>query len=147
MKKYTNIIIFTTLLILLDQISKYFFYDKWLFSDRWIIQSAFNTGISRSLPIPQLITIILTIIIILAVIYYHHKKQISTRATIFIIWWAIWNLIDRIFLWWVRDFILAFKRFPIFNLADIFINIGLILIVLKEFFWFWQKYYWKNKNY
>ena len=147
MKKYTNTIIFATLLIVLDQISKYFFYDKGLFSDRWIIQSAFNTGISRSLAIPQLITVVLTLFIIGAVFYYYHKKQISKRATIFLIWWAIWNLIDRIFLWWVRDFILAFKRFPIFNLADIFINVWLVLIVLKEFFGFWQKFSWKNRNY
>ncbi len=147
MKKQLTTLIWTTLLILLDQISKYFFYDKALFSDRAIIQTAFNTGISRSLPIPQLITIVLTLFIIGAVIYYYHKKQISKRATIFIIWWAIWNLIDRIFLWWVRDFIFAFKRFPIFNFADIFINIWLVLIVLKEVFGIWQKYPWKNKNY
>jgi lipoprotein signal peptidase len=147
MKKHTTTIIFSTLLIILDQISKYFFYDKNLLSNREIIQSAFNTGISRSLPIPKLVTIVLTFFIIGAVIYYYHKKQISKRATIFIVWWAIWNLIDRIFLWWVRDFILAFKRFPIFNLADIFINIWLVLIVLKEFFGFWQKFSWKTKNY
>lgn len=135
MKKYTSILISTPLLILLDQISKYFFYDKGLFSSRWIIQSAFNTWISRSLPIPQLITIILSTIIIIFVIYYYHKNKISKQATIFLVWWAIWNLIDRIFLWWVRDFISIWNRFPIFNIADILVNVWVLIFVYQEFFW------------
>lgn len=135
MKKQLPILIWTPLLIFLDQISKYFFYNQGLFSNRWTVQPVLNTGISRSLPIPQIITIVLTVLIISTIIYYYTKKQISKRAAIFLIWWAIWNLIDRIFLWWVRDFILAFHQFPIFNLADMFINIWLILVIRKEFFW------------
>jgi signal peptidase II len=147
MKKHLLILIRTPLLILLDQISKYLFYDQNYLNNLNIIQPAFNTWISRSLPIPQLITMILTIIIIAFVIYYYQKNKISKREIIFIIWWAIGNLIDRIFLGWVRDFISVWNRFPIFNIADILINIGLIFVVLKEFFGIWQKYSWKTKNY
>lgn len=131
MKKYLPILMRTPLLILLDQISKYFFYDKLFLSNRSIIQGAFNTGISRSLPIPQLITIILTIIVIILIFYYYHNNKISWIAIIFLIWWAIWNLIDRILLWWVRDFISIWNRFPIFNLADILINIWVIILIYK----------------
>jgi len=135
------------MLIVIDQVSKHFFYDKLFLSERSIIQTAFNTGISRSIAIPQIITIIWTILILGILIYLCYKKQISKWATIFLIWWAIGNLIDRIFLWWVRDFILLFKRFPIFNLADVFINIGVVFVVLKELFGIWQKTSWKKENY
>lgn len=49
----------------------------------------------------------------------------------FFIGGAVGNLIDRIFFGYVRDFIrLDFVNFPIFNMADIFINIGVVLIVI-----------------
>ncbi|HKL44284.1 MAG TPA: signal peptidase II [Candidatus Absconditabacterales bacterium] len=134
MKKHTSTIIFTTILILLDQISKYFFYNQNLLNNLKIIQPAFNTGISRSLPIPQLITILLTIGIIILLIILYSKNKISKRVVIFVLAGAIGNLIDRIFLGGVKDFIKVFDWFPIFNLADIFINIGIILLILKELF-------------
>jgi len=146
-KNILKISFLSIMLIVIDQVSKHFFYDKLFLSERSIIQPAFNTGISRSIAIPQIITIIWTILILGILIYLCYKKQISKWATIFLIWWAIGNLIDRIFLWWVRDFILLFNRFPIFNLADVFISIGVILIVFKELLGIWQKSSWKIKNY
>ncbi len=146
-KNILKISFLSIMLIVIDQVSKHFFYDKLFLSERSIIQTAFNTGISRSIAIPQIITIIWTILILGILIYLCYKKQISKWATIFLIWWAIGNLIDRIFLWWVRDFILLFNRFPIFNLADVFISIGVILIVFKELLGIWQKSSWKIKNY
>ncbi len=146
-KNILKISFLSIILIAIDQVSKHFFYDKLFLSERSIIQPAFNTGISRSIAIPQIITIIWTILILGILIYLCYTKQISKWATIFLIWWAIGNLIDRIFLWWVRDFILLFNRFPIFNLADVFISIGVILIVFKELLGIWQKSSWKIKNY
>jgi len=44
---------------------------------------------------------------------------------------AVGNLVDRIFLGYVRDFLrLDFVDFAIFNLADVFINIGVVLLVV-----------------
>lgn len=146
-KNILKISFLSIILIAIDQVSKHFFYDKLFLSERSIIQTAFNTGISRSIAIPQIITIIWTILILGILIYLCYTKQISKWATIFLIWWAIGNLIDRIFLWWVRDFILLFNRFPIFNLADVFISIGVILMVFKELLGIWQKSSWKIKNY
>ena len=147
MKKKSLTIILTTLLIWLDQISKYFFYDKWFLNNLEIFQSSFNTWISRSLPIPQLITIILTRWVVSFLIRLYSKDKISKRVIIFLVAWALGNLIDRMFLSGVKDFIKLFDRFPIFNLADIFINIWVILLIIKELFNKWQKWSWKNKNY
>lgn len=134
MKKRPSFIIFTILLFILDQISKYFFYNQKVFSNISIIEPAFNTWISRSLPINLYFVIIVSIIMIVFLILLYKKNIIWKWATIFIIWWTIWNLIDRIYLWWVRDFIQIFNRFPIFNLADIFICTGTALIIIQELF-------------
>ncbi|HRU50173.1 MAG TPA: signal peptidase II [Candidatus Absconditabacterales bacterium] len=146
-KNILKISFLSIMLIVIDQVSKHFFYDKLFLSERSIIQTAFNTGISRSIAIPQIITIIGTILILGILIYLCYKKQISKGATIFLIGGAIGNLIDRIFLGGVRDFILLFNRFPIFNLADVFISIGVILIVFKELLGIGQKSSGKIKNY
>ena len=132
MKNRIMAILYIVILVLLDQISKYFFYDKWFLW--WIFEPAFNTGISRSLPINMVVIIILTLIITAAIILLYKKNYIWKWAMIFLVWWTIWNLIDRIFLWWVRDFILVFKRFPVFNLADTFICTWAWLIIIKELF-------------
>ena len=48
---------------------------------------------------------------------------------------AIGNLFDRIWLGYVRDFLrFEFMNFPIFNLADVFINIGVIMILVHIIF-------------
>ena len=144
MKKYSLTIFLTTLLITIDQITKYFFYDQGLLNNLNIIEPAFNTGISRSLPVPYLLTIFVTVLILWYLIALYRNNKISKRVVIFVLAGAIWNLIDRIYLWGVKDFILAFERFPIFNLADIFINIWIITLIYQEIF---KKTTWKNKIY
>jgi len=134
MKKRLSTFIFIIIFIFLDQISKYFFYDNTLLENLPLIQPSFNTGISRSLPVNIILVIVLTIIISILILFWYKKNYIWKRATIFLIWWTLGNLIDRIFLWWVRDFILIFNRFPVFNLADTFICTWAGLIVIKELF-------------
>ncbi len=50
----------------------------------------------------------------------------------FVIGGALGNILDRLFLGHVRDFIhLVFIRWPVFNLADTFISIGAIIMILS----------------
>lgn len=134
MKKRISLIIFTVIFVLLDQASKYYFYNNAFLSSTQFFEPSFNTGVSRSLPVNLILVILLTIIISVLILIWYKKNYIWKRATIFLIWWTLGNLIDRIFLWWVRDFILVFKRFPVFNLADIFICTWTALIIIKEIF-------------
>lgn len=127
-------IILAIFLLILDQISKYFFYNQNLLSDFLFIRPSFNTGISRSLPIHLYIVIAVSIIAIIVLLVLSQKKRISQISFVFLLSWTIWNLIDRIFLWWVRDFInIQVFNFPIFNIADVLLNIGIIILLIQEF--------------
>lgn len=134
MKKRLSTAIFIIIFILLDQVSKYFFYNNEFLANLSFFEPSFNTWISRSLPVNLILVIVLTIIITVLILIWYKKNYIWRRATIFLIWWTLGNLIDRIFLWWVRDFILVFNRFPVFNLADTFICTWAALIIIKELF-------------
>jgi len=127
-------LLYILLLTIFDQISKYFFYNQNFLSNLPIFTPAFNTWVSRSLPINIYFVIIISIIMIIVIAILYKKESIWKRATIFLIWWTIWNLLDRILLWWVRDFIQLFQRFPIFNIADTFICTWAALIIIKELF-------------
>lgn len=134
MKKRISLIIFIITFVLLDQASKHIFYDNAFLENTRLFEPSFNTWISRSLPVNLILVIVLTIIISVWILIWYKKNYIWKRATIFLIWWTLGNLIDRIFLWWVRDFLLVFKRFPVFNLADTFICTWAALIIIKELF-------------
>lgn len=85
----------------------------------------------------QIFLIGLTSVIIAVMLYYLIKLPKTAIgkwyrvALVLIISGAIGNLIDRISLQYVRDFI-YFKliNFPIFNVADIFVVCGVILLML-----------------
>ncbi|EKE26044.1 MAG: hypothetical protein ACD_4C00459G0008 [uncultured bacterium (gcode 4)] len=94
-----------------------------------------NPWIAFSLPIEWLILKILTFIIISSIIYYYFKYEKSKWNIIqiaywLIIWWAIWNWLERLIYSSVIDFI-SLKYFAIFNFADIFINIWVIILIFS----------------
>ena len=89
----------------------------------------------------QIFLVIITSIIILAMMIYYHKLpktywgKWSRVSFIMIISGAIGNLIDRVYLNYVRDF-LYFKLidFPVFNVADILVVVGVGLLILAMIF-------------
>ena len=96
-----------------------------------------NTGIAYGLGSESVILVIFTNIFILtalAIIWYKKRKELYTAiqyAFAIIMAGGISNLIDRIFRGYVIDFI-DFNQvieYPIFNIADIFIVVGLFIII------------------
>lgn len=103
-------------------------------------------------------TILLTIVsavmfVIMLVFYVLRVRQVKEKSSI---WLAvsmglvcggcIGNLIDRIFLGYVRDFInFQFMSFPVFNFADIALTIGMIVLVVY-FLFFYAKEEPKKEN-
>lgn len=130
-----RLIIYTKLIILLDQLTKYFARTK-ISTSIPLIKNIFhltpttNTGIVFGLFQNANLFFIFTTIIIIALMFYffkYFKKQ--KIAFTFIIAGAFSNLIDRIFLGYVFDFI-DFRIWPIFNIADAFISISIIYLII-----------------
>ncbi len=123
----------------IDQLSKYFVEIK-LIEKYSIINNFFtleysqNYGIAFGISIPQ-IFIILSIIIFLPIIIIFLLKELSLSKNItkiiiaLIIGGGLGNLIDRLTRGFVVDFISIWK-WPIFNLADIYISLALLLIII-----------------
>ncbi len=111
------------LLIILDQITKYFF------------GNIHNYGAAFS--ILQGYTIFLIsfsfIALIICVYYFLKEKDKKIKfALMFLISGITGNLIDRVYFGYVRDFI-DLKIWPVFNLADSFNVIGVFLIIYFSF--------------
>ena len=94
--------------------------------------AAFNI-LSGSRLFLSLISIISTIIL-MYLIFIRKDNRINKYGLSFIVAGSIGNGIDRIFYGYVIDFIkIKFVDFPVFNIADIAINIG-ILVMIKNYF-------------
>lgn len=82
---------------------------------------------------------IISVVAIISIILYMHKMEAehsfySRFGFLFILAGAIGNFIDRFFRGYVVDFIDFRGIWPyIFNMADVFINIGVFLIILEYF--------------
>lgn len=105
---------------------------------------AWNKGVSFSLFSSGgdlgrylLCAVSLVISVVLFIWYLREKSTVVSWGLIFIIGGAIGNLIDRIFYGAVIDFLHVFYQsfsWPVFNIADTFITIGVGLILIDAFF-------------
>jgi len=146
------IFVFSTLLIIiLDQVTK-FGATKYLMGqnpyiiikDHFELRYVENYGAAFGiLQQKRVFFIIITSLVILFIIFYFYKyfDKFNTIAKISIsifLGGAIGNFIDRVRLGYVVDFLRVnlFKSydFPVFNLADMFIVVGTILIVYLVLF-------------
>ena len=135
-----HILIIASFLAILDQMSKILI-GKYLDGDLSIIGEFFqfqyseNRGIAFGIGVPKTALIILTILLIFVILYYAIKElkidhKITKISIALIIGGAIGNLIDRLVSGYVIDFI-AIWSWPNFNLADIFITVGVLLILVN----------------
>lgn len=139
-----------SILIIIDQLSKFIVvnYIK-LNQEISIIDNFFkftyvrNTGAAFGvLQNQKNLFIIITLIILFLLIYYYEKnKKVYSSLEIKIIYvliiaGAIGNLIDRIFRGYVVD-MLDFEviNYPVFNIADCFVVIGVALLIRKIIFY------------
>ena len=77
---------------------------------------------------------VISAIILTYFIFINENKDINKNGLSFILAGTIGNGIDRIFNGYVIDFIkIKFIDFPIFNIADIVINIGVLFLIISYF--------------
>mgnify|MGYP004508856565 FL=1 len=140
-------IIISMILLCIDQISKLLVVNLLTKTDSiTIIKNFFyltyinNDGAAFSILVGKRIFLILiAVLVIVMLIRYIKKNNIQNKLELvsisLIIGGSLGNLMDRVVRGYVIDF-LDFKifnyNFPIFNLADTFIVIGVFLLLLKE---------------
>lgn len=126
------------LFILLDQITKLIFEGKTIpvISGVFSFTSSHNDGAGFGILGGKVWLLILISIAFLAFIlvfnhFQKHKTKLYNWSIALIIAGALGNLIDRIFLGYVRDFLyFELINFPIFNVADSLLTIGIILLCI-----------------
>ena len=140
-------LIIAALIALLDQISKGFIIRSLRVGEtRPIVPGVFhithikNTGASWGMfSGARVIFIVITLIVLLGVVCWYLKKKPSDRflmsALALICGGAVGNLLDRIITGQVTDFLdFCLIHFPVFNVADISITVGAILLFIHLIF-------------
>lgn len=96
-----------------------------------------NTGAAFSLFVGfSSYLVIIGLVVAAAVVYFHYKGPKTNYymqvGLAFVLGGSLGNLVDRVFRGYVIDYI-DIMIWPVFNLADIMINVGVILIAYKLF--------------
>lgn len=144
-------LVINMLIIWVDQFTKSYFVDLAYNQQSNRITPSHNTWIAWSIQVSKKVIIRVSVVFLIWIYWYrltetklHKKKRMNGRDVFFFkVWvvsllsWWIWNLIDRISHWYVRDFIdisplITFYDRPIFNIADIFIVMWWISILIYE---------------
>jgi len=127
----------------------YLLVQKNLISDFLYLKYVENIWIAFSIPITGITLKILTIVIIWIIFWYYYTEERKKNSKLIdlsfmlVLWGWISNGIERIFEWKVIDFI-AVKYFSVFNFADIFITIWVILYIYTLIFFKNQKNEFQN---
>ena len=132
-KDWIKLIILVLILFAFDMLTKYFFYNLEKLDSLQIIKPIINTWVSFGFQIPLTLVIIISILALMLFWWLFYKKNISRIVAGLLIAWTFGNLIDRFIFGGVRDFV-SIWRFPIFNIADVLLNIWIFIFFIKEFF-------------
>ena len=136
------IIISTIVLVLVaDLVTKHFLFDVEYFNlipnFISIATNGGNTGAAWGIFSGKILGLVLTSVVMIIALFVFNNfiKNKNTFYCIsfgFIIGGAVGNLIDRIWLKYVRDFIFLdfWPTFPIFNLADSFLCVGAVMLAI-----------------
>ncbi len=94
-----------------------------------------NTGVAFGFFRGQRFALVAIGLLVCAVVVYFYsrlniKDALLVAALAVILGGSLGNLYDRVFLGYVIDYI-DLRVFPVFNLADVAINIGVLLIILE----------------
>ena len=144
----TPIIILSIILLVIDQVSKILVvklidinHAIEVIKNFFYLTYTHNTGAAFSILTGQrLFLILIAVVILIVLINYIRKNKVKEKLDIIsfslIIGGSLGNLIDRMVRGYVVDF-LDFKifgyDFPVFNLADTFIVIGVFLLLIVTF--------------
>ena len=140
------------LLVAFDQITKFIVRTSFaLYESHPLIKNVFhltyiqNTGIAWGMfKNGRIIFLILTVLVLLVLCRLLRKNSKMNRrftpirvCLVFLVSGAIGNMIDRISLHYVVDFFdFRLINFPIFNVADIYVTVSMIVLILLCAFYY-----------
>lgn len=144
---------FLAMLVLvgLDQITKYFAITKLMNKKDFVIADGVlrfhyleNKGVAWGMFSGKVLIFVITTIIFGALITYVYLKIPSTKKYVYLriicvllLAGAVGNFIDRVFRHYVVDFIyFELINFPVFNVADIFVTVSGIALLIFVFFYY-----------
>lgn len=132
-RNFFLIILFVSLLVF-DQLTKFFFSSRIVDLKLLVFRPVHNTGMSFGLFQGNNLFFIFLTILLIVVLFFFRKEFIGSELFLVLIFaGAFGNLLDRIIHGFVIDFI-DFGFFPVFNVADSLIFLGVAGIFFKEFF-------------
>lgn len=135
----------TAFLIALDYCSKHLAWQYLAFREPINIIPGFlrlvylkNTGAAFGLleGYQTLLVVVATLVLVYILHYIKHERSLNRTqysGLVFLFAGTTGNLINRIFAGGVIDFLDLYGHWPVFNLADIFINIGVLLLIIAIF--------------
>ncbi len=142
MKKFWYYLPIAVILFIFDQIFKNWAYRRLSGKANFFILGRFfslefyqNPGIAFGIPLPAWLFFLLLCLILIVLgyflrEYYQKKDGIAFFALILILAGALSNIIDRFRFGYVIDYLnLAF--WPVFNLADVMVVVGVIILLVK----------------
>lgn len=143
--------VIAALLVVLDQATKFYIRTtmavgatKVLIPDWLGLNYVKNTGAAFSsfdqyTMILAIVSLVVSILLILAIAFKWVRHPFGRFTLMLILAGAVGNLIDRFFMGYVTDMIqVLFVKFAVFNVADIFVVTGAILLVIYVLF-FWDR--------
>ena len=145
MKNWLKIIFTIVVVLVIDLVTKHFLFSVDYFNlipgVISIASNGGNDGAAWGLFSGKVLTlIIVSVIMVIALFIFNYfvrkKNTFYCLAFGFIIGGALGNLVDRIFLNYVRDFIFLdfWPTFPIFNMADSFLCVGAVMMAIYILF-------------
>ena len=148
-KRYISLIIVSLFLAALDQLTKYFVVKNFelgqqrkVIGDAVVLTYIRNTGTAWSLLSGKTILLLIVTVIVMALLVYiynniitYDRYNIVRYLIMAVMGGAIGNMIDRVRLQYVVDFI-YFKiiNFPVFNVADIFVTVSIFILMILFIF-------------
>ncbi|MBO4864751.1 MAG: signal peptidase II [Eubacterium sp.] len=147
--RYVSLIFATILLVAIDQLTKLYIVqnfelgeERQFIGDYLVITHIRNKGMAWSLLTGKttLLLIVTCVICILLLFMYHNiifyeRYNVIRYLIMFIMGGAIGNLIDRVRLQYVVDFIyVKVINFPVFNFADICVTVSVIILMFLFIF-------------
>lgn len=144
LKQYLFLFGIAALIIILDQLTKFQVRSTLSVGESWMpwawlapfarIVHWKNTGAAFGLfqNASTVLAILAVLISIMVIAYYHHipvEEKLMRTALAMMLGGAIGNLIDRLTLGYVVDFI-SVGTFPVFNVADSCITVGVGILLL-----------------